>query len=146
MYRESDLYIPDRRSSPRIAEPIRRQFSDEHHSGHPGHRMHNVGWSVQKPERRAWSAMGGRSSAGSGKIGRAQKRCAAASCSPRLHFFRESYAVFRLQVIARFLYESFISRERLFFDDDRCFAYNAMTFDLEVRFVTGPQGFIPEEG
>ncbi len=107
-----------------------------------GRRMHNVGWIAWRPERRA-------------REDRAPEagRLAAHKTTPRgcivqsqAPLFREPYAVFRFQVIARFLYESFMSRERLFFDDVWRFAYNALTFDLEVRFVTGPQGLIPEEG
>lgn len=37
----------------RIAELIRHKFSIEYHRDHIGRLLHNLGWSVQKPERRA---------------------------------------------------------------------------------------------
>ncbi len=37
----------------RIAELIRREFEIEHHRDHIGRLLHRLGWSVQKPERRA---------------------------------------------------------------------------------------------
>jgi len=37
----------------RMAELIRRQFGVEYHRDHIGRLMHRLGWSVQKPERRA---------------------------------------------------------------------------------------------
>lgn len=37
----------------RIAELIRREFSIEYHRDHIGRLLHGLGWSVQKPERRA---------------------------------------------------------------------------------------------
>jgi transposase len=37
----------------RIAELIRREFGVEYHRDHIGRLMHGLGWSVQKPERRA---------------------------------------------------------------------------------------------
>jgi transposase len=37
----------------RIAELIRREFGVEYHRDHIGRLMHSLGWSVQKPERRA---------------------------------------------------------------------------------------------
>jgi transposase len=37
----------------RIAELIRREFSTEYHRDHIGRLLHSLGWSVQKPERRA---------------------------------------------------------------------------------------------
>ena len=39
----------------RIAELIRREFEVEYHRDNIGRLMHSLGWSVQKPERRAWS-------------------------------------------------------------------------------------------
>jgi transposase len=37
----------------RIAEVIRREFGVEYHRDHVGRLMHQLGWSPQKPERRA---------------------------------------------------------------------------------------------
>ena len=37
----------------RIGELIRREFSIEYHRDHIGRLLHSLGWSVQKPERRA---------------------------------------------------------------------------------------------
>lgn len=37
----------------RIAELIRREFGVEYHRDHVGRLMHSLGWSPQKPERRA---------------------------------------------------------------------------------------------
>jgi len=37
----------------RIAELVRREFGVEYHRDHIGRLMHSLGWSVQKPERRA---------------------------------------------------------------------------------------------
>ena len=37
----------------RIAELIRREFSVAYHRDHIGRLLHSLGWSVQKPERRA---------------------------------------------------------------------------------------------
>jgi len=37
----------------RIAELIRREFGVEYHRDHIGRLLHSLGWSVQKPERRA---------------------------------------------------------------------------------------------
>lgn len=37
----------------RIAELVRREFGVEYHRDHIGRLLHNLGWSVQKPERRA---------------------------------------------------------------------------------------------
>jgi transposase len=37
----------------RIAELIRREFSIDYHRDHIGRLLHSLGWSVQKPERRA---------------------------------------------------------------------------------------------
>ena len=37
----------------RMAELIRREFSIEYHRDHIGRLLHGLGWSVQKPERRA---------------------------------------------------------------------------------------------
>jgi transposase len=37
----------------RIAELVRREFSVEYHRDHIGRLLHSLGWSVQKPERRA---------------------------------------------------------------------------------------------
>lgn len=38
---------------PRVAEVIRRMFGVEYHVDHIGKLLHSLGWSVQKPERRA---------------------------------------------------------------------------------------------
>ena len=37
----------------RIAELVRREFGVEYHRDHIGRLLHSLGWSVQKPERRA---------------------------------------------------------------------------------------------
>jgi transposase len=37
----------------RIAELVRREFGVEYHRDHIGRLLHRLGWSVQKPERRA---------------------------------------------------------------------------------------------
>ena len=37
----------------RIAELVRREFQVEYHRDHIGRLLHSLGWSVQKPERRA---------------------------------------------------------------------------------------------
>lgn len=37
----------------RIAELVRREFRVEYHRDHIGRLLHSLGWSVQKPERRA---------------------------------------------------------------------------------------------
>ena len=37
----------------RIAELVRREFGVEYHGDHIGRLLHSLGWSVQKPERRA---------------------------------------------------------------------------------------------
>lgn len=40
-------------TSARVAEMIRREFGVSYHPDHVGRILHEVGWSVQKPERRA---------------------------------------------------------------------------------------------
>jgi transposase len=46
-------YRTDLWTTARIAEVIRRRFGVKYHRDHVGRLMHQLGWSAQKPERRA---------------------------------------------------------------------------------------------
>jgi len=46
-------YLNDLWTCPRVAEVIQRMFGVEYHVDHIGRLLHKLGWSVQKPERRA---------------------------------------------------------------------------------------------
>jgi transposase len=46
-------YANDLWTCPRVAEVIQRMFGVEYHVDHIGRLLHRLGWSLQKPERRA---------------------------------------------------------------------------------------------
>jgi transposase len=46
-------YLNELWTCPRVAEVIQRMFGVEYHVDHIGRLLHSLGWSVQKPERRA---------------------------------------------------------------------------------------------
>lgn len=50
---EAQGYRTDLWTTARIAEVIRREFGVAYHRDHVGRLMHRLGWSPQKPERRA---------------------------------------------------------------------------------------------